>query len=107
MGEKVAIDGADPPPYANGQRVAFNHGPEHKKFSDPHAPWGHRSSISTPKGTGLHGYKVHAVVDVATELLVAWIVETAWQNASALTRFSGSVPTQRAPPGTPQLSEAP
>jgi len=82
MGETVAIDGSDLPAYANGQRFVFNHGPERKKFSDPDASWGHRSAISTRKGGGYYGFKVHAVVDVATELPVAWQVETAREAES-------------------------
>ena len=77
MGTQVAIDGSDLPAYANGQRFVFNHGPERKVFSDPDASWGHRSAIATRKGGGYYGYKVHAVVDVATELPVAWEVRTA------------------------------
>lgn len=77
MGEQVAIDGSDLPAYANGQRFLYNHGPERKVYSDPDAAWGHRSAVSTRKGGGFYGYKVHAVVDVATELPVAWRVESA------------------------------
>jgi DDE family transposase len=84
MGEQVAIDGSDLPAYANGQRYLFNHGPERKVYSDPDASWGHRSAISTRKGGGFYGYKVHAVVDVATELPVAWKVETARDAESPL-----------------------
>jgi len=82
MGNAVAIDGSDLPAYANGQKYVFHHGPERKKFSDPDASWGHRSAISTRKGGGYYGYKVHAVVDVATELPVAWQVETAREAES-------------------------
>jgi hypothetical protein len=63
MGNTVAIDGSDLPAYANGQRYVKKGGPERKKFSDPDASWGHRSSISTRKGGGYYGYKVHACVD--------------------------------------------
>ena len=79
MGETVAIDGSDLPAYANGQRyVSAKSEIERKKFSDPDASWGHRSSIpSTRKGGGFDGYKVHAVVDSATELPIAWTVATA------------------------------
>lgn len=77
MGEQVAIDGSDLPAYANGQRFVFNHGPERKVFADPDASWGHRSAIATRKGGGYYGYKIHAVVDVATELPIAWEVRTA------------------------------
>jgi transposase len=84
IGRQVAIDGSDLPAYANGQRFVFNHGPERKVFSDPDALWGHRSAIATRKGGGYYGYKVHAVVDVATELPIAWRVETARQAESPL-----------------------
>lgn len=47
----------------------------HQRTTD--ASWGHRSAISTRKGGGSYGYKVHAVVDVATGLPVAWEVKTA------------------------------
>ncbi|MGH9153732.1 MAG: transposase [Acidimicrobiales bacterium] len=78
MGSTVAIDGSDLPAYANGQRyVSARSKIERKRFSDPDASWGHRSSISTRKGGGFYGYKVHAVVDVATELPIAWEVRTA------------------------------
>ncbi len=84
MGEAVAIDGSDLPAYANGQRFLYNHGPERKTYSDPDATWGHRSAISTRKGGGYYGYKVHALVDVATELPVAWQVESAHTAESPL-----------------------
>ena len=44
----------------------------------------HRSAISTRKGGGYYGYKVHALVDVATELPVAWQVESAHTAESPL-----------------------
>ena len=84
IGRQIAIDGSDLPAYANGQRFVFNHGPERKVFSDPDASWGHRSAIATRKGGGFYGYKVHAVVDVATELPIAWRVETAHDAESPL-----------------------
>jgi hypothetical protein len=47
----VAIDGSDLPDYANGQKcVSSKSKVERKRFSDPGATWGHRSSISTRKG---------------------------------------------------------
>jgi Transposase DDE domain/Transposase domain (DUF772) len=76
-GRDVAIDASDLPAYANGQRYLSKNGPERKRFSDPDASWGHRSSISTRKGGGFYGYKVHAAVCVATGLPLAWTVETA------------------------------
>ena len=46
MGETVAIDGSDLPAYANGQKYVSRGGALRKRFSDPDASWGHRSSIS-------------------------------------------------------------
>jgi hypothetical protein len=60
MGRDVAIDGSDLPAYANGQRYVSKNGPERERFSDPDATWGHRSAVSTRKGGGYYGYKVHA-----------------------------------------------
>ena len=77
LGSTVAIDGSDLPAYANGQRFLSKGGPERKRYSDPDASWGHRSSISVRKGGGYYGYKIHAAVDTATDLPVAWQVETA------------------------------
>ena len=77
MGADIAIDGSDLPAYANGQRYVSKGGRERERFSDPDATWGHRSAVSTRKGGGYYGYKVHAAVDTATGLPVAWTVETA------------------------------
>jgi len=77
MGTTVAIDGSDLPAYANGQRYVSKGGRLREKFSDPDATWGHRSSISTRKGGGYYGYKIHAAVCTTTGLPVAWQVETA------------------------------
>ena len=77
MGMTVAIDGSDLPAYANGQRYVKRGGELRKRFADPDASWGHRSSISTRSGGGYYGYKVHAAVDTATGLPLAWQVETA------------------------------
>ena len=77
MGNTVAIDGSDLPAYANGQRYVKRGGELRKRFADPDATWGHRSSISTRSGGGYYGYKVHCAVDIATGLPVAWQVETA------------------------------
>jgi len=79
-GRDLAIDASDMPAYANGQRFKSKNGPERKKFSDPDASWGHRSSISTRKGGGFYGYRLHAAACVATDLPVAWTVETAKAN---------------------------
>ena len=77
MGKTVAIDGSDLPAYANGQRYVKRGGAERKRFADPDASWGHRSSISTRSGGGYYGYKVHAAVCTQTGLPMAWQVETA------------------------------
>jgi hypothetical protein len=77
MGRDVAIDGSDLPAYANGQRFLSKHGPEREKYSDPDASWGHRFAVSTCKGGGYYGCKVHAAVCTATDLPLAWTTETA------------------------------
>ena len=77
MGQTVAIDGSNLPAYGNGQRFVKRGGPERKKFADPDASWGHRSSISTRSGGGYYGYKIHAAVCTVTGLPLAWQVETA------------------------------
>jgi hypothetical protein len=77
MGHTVAIDGSDLPAYANGQKYVSRGGALRKRFSDPDATWGHRSSISTRSGGGYYGYKVHAAVCTVTGLPLAWKVETA------------------------------
>ncbi len=85
MGRDVAIDGSDLPAYANGQRYVSKNGPERERYSDPDASWGHRSAVSTRKGGGFYGYKVHVAVCTATGLPVAWTVETA---SAAETNFA-------------------
>lgn len=82
MGENLAIDGSDMPAYANGQRYVSKGGRERDldEYSDPDASWGHRSAVSTRKGGGYYGYKIHAAVDTLTGLPVTWTVETASAN---------------------------
>ncbi len=77
MGETVAIDGSDLPAYANGQGKAIGLGPDVVPASDPDASWGHRSAVSNRNSGSFFGFKVHAVVDVATELPLAWEIRTA------------------------------
>jgi hypothetical protein len=77
MGTDVAIDGSDLPAYANGQRYLSKHGPERERYSDSDASWGHRSAVSTRKGGGFYGYKVHAAVCARYDLPLAWTTETA------------------------------
>jgi len=81
-GMDTAIDASDLPAYANGQRYLYNNGPERKTYSDPDASWGHRSAVSTRKGGGFYGYKLHLAVCTRTGLPVAWQVETARRNES-------------------------
>lgn len=82
MGREVAIDASDLAAYANGQRFLYNHGPERQAYSDPDASWGHRSAVSTRKGGGFYGYKIHAAVCATTGLPLAWQIETAARNES-------------------------
>jgi Transposase DDE domain len=77
LGRDVALDGSDLPAYANGQKFVSRGGRERERFSDPDASWGHRSAVSTRKGGGYYGYKLHAAVCVRTGLPLAWEVETA------------------------------
>jgi hypothetical protein len=80
LGQNVAIDGSDLPAFANGQRYLSKNGPERERYSDPDASWGHRSAVSTRKGGGFYGYKVHAAVDTKYDLPLAWTVETASES---------------------------
>ena len=82
MGQEVAIDASDMPAYANGQRFIYNGGPERQTYSDPDASWGHRSAVSTRKGGGFYGYRIHAAVCTKTGLPLAWQVETARSHES-------------------------
>ena len=82
MGQEVAIDASDMPAYANGQRFLYKDGPERQTYSDPDASWGHRSAVSTRKGGGFYGYRIHAAVCTKTGLPLAWQVETARSHES-------------------------
>ena len=84
MGRDLAIDASDLPAYANGQRYLSKDGPERERYSDPDASWGHRSAVSTRKGGGFYGYRVHAAVCARTDLPVAWQVETAGSHVAPL-----------------------
>lgn len=81
-GHDVAIDASDLPAYANGQRYLSKHGPERERYSDPDASWGHRSAISTRKGGGFYGYRIHAAVCAATDLPLAWRIASAREHES-------------------------
>lgn len=82
LGWDVAIDASDMPAYANGQRFVSKGGREREKFSDPDASWGHRSAVSTRKGGGFYGYRLHMAVCAKTDLPLAWRVETGRMNES-------------------------
>lgn len=85
-GTDLAIDASDMPAYANGQRfVSKDSEVERNWHTDPDASWGHRSAVSTRRGGGFFGYRLHAAVCTATDLPVAWTVETAKANE---TRFA-------------------
>jgi IS5 family transposase len=85
-GTDLAIDASDMPAYANGQRfISKNSEVERNWRTDPDASWGHRSAVSTRRGGGFFGYRLHAAVCTATDLPVAWAVETAKANE---TRFA-------------------
>lgn len=75
-GTDLAIDASDMPAYANGQRYLSKGGKERERYSDTDASWGHRSAVSTRKGGGFYGYRLHAAVCTATDLPVAWRVAT-------------------------------
>ena len=48
-----------------------------ERFSDPEATWGHRSAVSTRRGGGFYGYKLHLAACCVTGLPVAWETRTA------------------------------
>ncbi|MCA1698421.1 MAG: hypothetical protein LC790_05750, partial [Actinobacteria bacterium] len=77
MGQDVCIHASDLPAYANGQRYVSKGGRERERFSDPDASWGHRSAVSTRKGGGFYGYRIHAAVCSRTGLPLAWNAATA------------------------------
>lgn len=79
MGKNIAIDASDMPAYANGQRYVSKGGRERapEEYSDPDSSWGHRSAVSTRKGGGFYGYRLHAAVCTATGLPLAWEIRTA------------------------------
>jgi len=84
-GRDLSVDASDMPAYGNGQRYLSKGGKERERYSDPDASWGHRSAVSTRKGGGFYGYRLHAAVCSSTGLPVAWTVETAKASES---RFS-------------------
>ena len=55
------------------------------EYSDHDASWGHRSAVSTRKGGGFYGYRIHAAVCVRTGLPVSWEVASANAHESTFT----------------------
>jgi hypothetical protein len=84
LGWDVAIDASDMPAYANGQRFVSKDGRERSddEFSDPDASWGHRSAVSTRKGGGFYGFRLHLAACSKTDLPLAWRIETARSHES-------------------------
>lgn len=88
-GRDLTIDASDMPAYANGQRyVSKDSETERDWHTDPDASWGHRSAVSTRRGGGFFGYRLHMASCAATDLPVAWSVETAKANE---TRFAADL----------------
>lgn len=83
-GQDIAIDASDLPAYANGQRFLTKKGPERERYSDPGASWGHRSAVSTRKGGGYYGWKLHLAVCTRTDLPITGRVETARTHEASL-----------------------
>ena len=76
LGADVAVDSTDLAAWANGQKYRYRGGPERTSWSDPDASWGHRSAVSTRKGGGFYGYKLHLAVCTRTDLPLGWEVRT-------------------------------
>jgi hypothetical protein len=83
-GQDIAIDASDLPAYANGQRFLTKNGPERERYSDPDASWGHRSAVSTRKGGGFYGWKLHLAVCTRTDLPITGRVETARAHEASM-----------------------
>jgi len=82
FGRDVAIDASDLPAWANGQRSVQQREASNLNYSDPDASWGHRSAVSTRKGGGFFGYKIHAAVCTRTGLPMAWQVASGRHHES-------------------------
>ena len=105
-GQDIAIDASDLPAFANGQRHLKKNGPERERYSDPDASWGHRSAISTRKGGGFYGYKLHLAACSQTDLPVAWHATTARTHESnEVGRLLGAVKARKFKPETVTLDK--
>ena len=83
-GQDIAIDASDLAAFANGQRFLTKNGPERERYSDPGASWGHRSAVSTRKGGGFYGWKLHLAVCTRTDLPIVGRIETARTHEASL-----------------------
>lgn len=81
-GIDTALDATDLKAYANGQRRLSKNGPERERYADADASWGHRSAVSTRKGGGFYGYKLHMIVCARHDLPIAGVIATAKANES-------------------------
>ena len=105
-GQDIAVDASDLPAFANGQRFVKKNGPERERYSDPNASWGHRSAVSTRKGGGFYGYKLHAAICARTDLPITWKVATArTHEASQVEDLLGAVKARKFKPETVTLDK--
>ena len=95
-GRDIAIDASDLPAYANGMRLRAraDHDREDGLYR-PGASWGHRSAVSTRKGGGYYGYRLHAAVCSRTGLPIAWK-----SRRPGTTRRASRRPAETASPAT-------
>src|SRR5207247_6109063 len=69
-------------PEARHQHPRRERGSHDHPSAVPDASWGHRSAVSTRKGGGFYGFRLHAAVCSVTGLPLAWEVQTARQHES-------------------------
>ena len=93
-------------PSRTDSATSSKNGPERERYSDPDASWGHRSAISTRKGGGFYGYKLHLAACSQTDLPVAWHITTArTHEASQAGRLLGAVKARKFKPETVTLDK--
>lgn len=56
--------------------------PEREGSATSDGSWGHRSAVSTRRGGGYDGHKIHAAVCASARLPLAWQIETARRQES-------------------------
>ena len=74
-----------------------------ERFSDPDASWGHRSAVSTRKGGGFYGYKLHLAVCARTDLPITWTART--HESSVVSDLLMAVKTRGFAPETAALDK--